>query len=100
MNSAKRLDETGMFTFESIFIFTLFGKFERWVLFVVEGRTLTIPQLPLAGFKRSGCIAGFGSGCKERKAESFSTSGDGAEDGKSSQLSKRQDYVNSRATRL
>ena len=44
MNSAKWLDE-------SIFIFTLFGEFERWVLFVFEGCTLTIPRLPSGGFK-------------------------------------------------
>jgi hypothetical protein len=53
MNSAKWLDETGMFTFtfESIFIFTLFGKFERWVLFVFEGCTLTIPPTSVGGIQ-------------------------------------------------
>jgi hypothetical protein len=40
-----------MFTFQSILIFTLFGKFERWVLFVFEGCTLTIHRLPSVGFK-------------------------------------------------
>src|SRR6266404_9868429 len=97
MNSAKWLDE-------SIFNFTLCGKFGRWVLFVFEGCTLTIPQLPLGGFKkaksgvwsrlhinnpptavggiwgdlkRSGCIAGFGSACKEREAEHLRTWGGG-----------------------
>jgi hypothetical protein len=44
MNSAKWLDE-------SIFNFTLFGKFGRWVLFVFEGCTLTIPRLPSGGLK-------------------------------------------------
>ncbi len=53
MNPAKWLDGTGMLTFESIFIFTLSGEFERWVLFVFEGRTLTIPRLPSGGFKRA-----------------------------------------------
>ncbi|MDX6710136.1 MAG: hypothetical protein QOH96_1152 [Blastocatellia bacterium] len=46
MNSAKWLDE-------SIFNFTLFEKFERWVLFVFEGCTLTIPRLPSEGFKKA-----------------------------------------------
>ncbi|SRR5258705_6926245 len=53
MNSAKWLDETGMVTFQSIFIFTMFGEFELWVLFVFEGRTLTIPRLPSEGFKKA-----------------------------------------------
>ena len=91
-----------MFTFESVFIFTLFGEFERWVVIVHEGRTLTIPRLPSAGFKkaksgvwgrqhikkpptavwgdlkRSDCVVGFGSACKERKAEVLRTSGGGS----------------------
>jgi len=46
------------------------------------------PPTAVGGFKRSGCIVGFGLACKEQKAESFSTSGGGAEDGKSSQMFK------------
>jgi hypothetical protein len=60
----------------------LFGKFERWVLLVFEGCTLTIRRLPSAGFKKSGCIAGFGSACKERKAEHLRKWGGGVKDWK------------------
>ena len=80
------------------------------MLFVFEGRTLTIPRLPSGGFEvvksgvwsrlhiknpptavwgdLRGCIAGFGSACEELKVEPFRTSGGGAEDGKSSQICK------------
>jgi hypothetical protein len=48
------------------------------------------PRLPLEGFKKSGCFAGFGSACKERKAEHFANGAGETKSGKSSQVSKPQ----------
>ncbi len=82
MNSAKWLDETRLNTFESIFIFTEFGKFERWVLILFEGCTLTIPQLPLGGFKEVRSLPDLERLEKERKAKPLRTSGGGAKEWK------------------
>src|SRR5882672_1447133 len=54
------MDETGMLTLESIFIFTLFGKFERWLLFAFECRTLTIPRLPSGDSRWQRAVFGVG----------------------------------------